>query len=153
MQYAHDVRLADRGENLQGDLGCLLRPERAIVTHDIAERTIREPVRGGLEHHPGQPVVLGNVEDPDDVRMIELGKRTSLVEQALVPGFLLLLVGGWRPGDRPEHHLPMPQSVVGEPDGSHVVPADDIPQPVPGGDDAARFSAPHTLRVPDPSSS
>jgi hypothetical protein len=82
--------------------------------------------------------------------MIELGKCARLVEQALAPGFLLLILGGRRPGDRPEHHVPVPQSVVGEPDGSHFVPADDIPQPVPRGDDTARFSAPHTLRVPDP---
>jgi hypothetical protein len=39
---------------------------------------------------------------------------------------------------------------VGEPDSSHVVLADDSPKPVPGGDDTTRFSAPHTLRLPDP---
>src|ERR1700719_2668270 len=123
VHYAHGVRLADRGENLQADLGGLLRPERAIVTHDIAERTIGKPVRGSIEYHPGPPVVPGNVEDSDDVRMIELGKCASLAEQALAPGVLLLSIGGRRPGDRSEHHVPVPQPVAGEPDSSHVIPA------------------------------
>ena len=69
---------ADRVGYLAADVGRLLRKERAVVAHHIAERTVREAVRGSLEHQPGPPIVFDDGEDAGDVRMIEPGKFPCL---------------------------------------------------------------------------
>ncbi len=83
MQHAHGVRRPERGQDLETGFGRPLRRERAVVLHDITERTVGKPVRGSLEHHPGA-VVVDDVEDDGNVGMVEPGQRTGVPEHPLV---------------------------------------------------------------------
>jgi len=142
------MRRAKRGQHLEADLGRPLRRERAVVTYDIAERTVRKPERSSLEYHPGSFVVFDDVEDDGNVGMVEPGRPAGLPEGTLVRGLLARVPGVRRHGNRPDRHVTVQKPVTGEPDNPHIVPAEYRPEPIPGGEDAAGLSTTHVFRIP-----
>src|SRR5206468_4852167 len=104
----------------------LEHPHRLTQLHGLAE-----PVRQGssldeLEHQVGEVVLVAEVEDLQDVRMLETGDRPRLLLEALA----VERVVGEEVGEDLDRHVAVESGVVGAVDGRHAAAADALEQTV-----------------------
>jgi hypothetical protein len=85
-----------------------------------ADQVAQVPALEQLHRHVGEPVLLAEVVDGDDVRVVEPRRRLRLVPEALPE----VGVGGERGRDRLDRHVPVEQRVVGPVHLAHRTLAD-----------------------------
>ncbi len=73
------VRVVERGERLQQDVGCLGRSEQALRVQHLADA----PTRDVLHHHVVDAVDRAPVVDGHDIRMGQVRRRASLAAEPL----------------------------------------------------------------------
>lgn len=140
MQHPGGVRRAQRVEHLQADRGDPGGREGALVAQHLAQRLRPHE----LHHDPGAAVLLDDVVDDDDVRMVDAARRSRLTDGAPVERLPVLFGGGVV-----EHlfdgHRAVEQVVVGTPHDAHASTADRFEQVI-----SARDAALLVHSVPPP---
>jgi hypothetical protein len=144
VQDTDRVRRLDCLKDPQADLSGPFRRQRAILAYHLTERAVRDK----LHHYPGTPVVLHDVVDTDQVRVVQTCRRPGLPQSAPTEGLLLGRIELRRPEDLLYRHVPMQQLVTGEPDNAHPAPAEHRPKPVLPGDKVPQLPRTHLSRLP-----
>ena len=110
------VRERERRRDLGGDLGGLVRVERAFGADQVAQR----PALDVLHHDEVRADFLAPVVDGDDVRVVEVRGRLRLAPEPLDERWLARELGEQRlQRDRPVQRL-----IVGEVDLGHTASGD-----------------------------
>ena len=82
MHDALGVGGAQPGENPQAQPGGLVRSQRPVLLHDVAQR----PVRNEFHDDPRAVVFFDYVVDADDVRVMEPGSHLGFPDRAAAGG-------------------------------------------------------------------
>ena len=109
------VRVAERLQDLLGEVDRDVRRQRAALAHELLQRA---PV-DQLHRDVGRPVPLGAVEDADDVRVREPRRGLRLAPEALAE----LRVLGEAPAQQLQRHAAAEHLVLGAPDLGHAARA------------------------------